>query len=164
MSTGLLHQNNKDWLRLFRSWHNQTLDTESHLDLLLNAGTNFLGLDVGIISHIDAGTYTVEHFVGGELTRGAQFKLGHTYCAITSKKRELVAINHMAISEFFRHPCYEAFKLECYIGTPIFMHGELYGTVNFSSTTPRENPFTFDEQIFVQLIGEAVNWSLHAPN
>jgi len=161
MPTHLLKQN-QAWLHLFQGFHEPSLDVDTQLEKLLQAGLSYLNLDIAIISHIQNGVYTVEHFVGGDLSQGAQFKLGNTYCAITSKKRELVAINHMAISEYFRHPCYEAFKLESYIGTPIFLNGQPYGTVNFSSATPHEEPFTFEEQIVVQLIGEAVNWSLQA--
>lgn len=161
MTTENLKQN-QAWLYLFAGWHKSELDTDAQLERLLQAGLNYLNLDIAIISHIEDGIYTVKHFAGGDLSRGAQFKLGHTYCAITSKKRELVAINHMAISEYFRHPCYEAFKLESYIGTPIFLDGQPYGTVNFSSVTPRQEPFTFEEQVVVQLIGEAVNWALRS--
>ncbi len=160
MSTAL-QQNNKDWSNLFKGWHRKSLDVDAHLAQLLEAAVNHLNLEVGIISHITGNAYTVEHFFGGGLSKGAEFQLGDTYCSITTKKQDLVAINHMGISEYFRHPCYEAFKLESYIGTPIFLNGELYGTVNFSSPTPRETPFTFEDKVFVQLVGESVNWSLH---
>ena len=157
-------QDNTTWLSLFNGWQNNPLDTAQQLDRILSAGLEFLGLDVAILSHVENKVYTVENFVGGGLTKGQQFSLGDTYCAITTKKQEIVAIHHMKMSEYFRHPCYEAFKLETYIGVPTILNGSLYGTVNFSSSTPREEPFTIEQQRFVQLIGESVNWALMARN
>lgn len=154
--------NNLAWSTLSRDWNSNDFNHDDHLDHLLHVGLNLLNLDVAIISKISGNTYTVEHFAGGELQQGQQFDLGHTYCSITTKQKQLVSINHMGISEHFRHPCYEIFKLESYIGVPIILNGQQFGTLNFSSVTPREKPFTEDEQIFVRLIGETVNWALMA--
>lgn len=154
--------NNIVWSPLAKDWTSSRFNYDDHLEHLLQVGLKLLNLDVAIISKIAGNTYTVDHFSGGELHRGQQFNLGHTYCSITTKQKQLVSINHMGISEHFRHPCYEVFKLESYIGVPTLLNGRPYGTLNFSSVAPREKPFTEEEQIFVRLMGETVNWALMA--
>jgi len=157
-------QDSAIWLSLFNGWQDKQFDADKQLDHLLSIGLEFLGLDVAILSHVDGKIYTVKNSVGGGLAKGQQFRLGDTYCSITAKKQGVVAIHHMKMSEHFRHPCYEAFRLETYIGVPTIRNGSLYGTINFSSSTPRAEPFTIEQQRFVQLIGECVNWALKAHN
>lgn len=151
---------NINLMQLFEDYQNPDFDFEAQLETLLTTAKDNLELDIAIISHIKAKTYVVEHCAGGGLERGAEFKLGHTYCSITVRNQDLVAIHHMAISEYFRHPCYEAFQLESYIGAPIYKSGQLYGTVNFSAGGQRAISFTEEEQAFVKHVSETVSWVL----
>ncbi len=43
-------------------------------------------------------------------------------------------IDDMGSSEYSGHPCYEAFQLEAYIGVPLLVDGQRFGTLNFSSS------------------------------
>jgi GAF domain-containing protein len=49
-------------------------------------------------------------------------------------------------------PAYEASGLSCYLGGPVHVDGELYGTLCFVSEAPRDQPFTDAEQTFVELL------------
>jgi len=151
---------NRFHLKLFEGWRNIPFDTDAQLQNLLAVGLDYLKLDIAIISRIHGKQYTIEHCVGEGLERGQQFDLGITYCSITTRQNQVLAIHNMAISEHFRHPCYEAFKLETYIGSPTRLNGNIYGTINFSSTESRDTSFTDEQRLFVQLMGEVVNWSL----
>ena len=57
----------------------------------------------------------------------------------------------MASSEIRNHPCYANFNLEAYIGAPVIVDGERYGTFNFSSPDPVP-PFTAQDIELVRLI------------
>jgi transposase-like protein len=46
----------------------------------------------------------------------------------------------------------EATGLRCYIGAPVVVDGETYGTLCFSGEQPREQPFDEDERRFVRLL------------
>ena len=88
----------------------------------LSIATEHLGLEIGIVSEIIDGVYTVVAHVapeGAPLHDGQQFDLGETYCAITLSADDLVTIDEMAKSEHSGHPCYAAFELESYIGIPL---------------------------------------------
>lgn len=54
------------------------------------------------------------------------------------------------------HPCYAAFSLESYIGIPIYVDEKLYGTLNFSSTIPKNEGFSASDYTLVRLMGDWV--------
>lgn len=145
---------------LFRVWQRNMAPSDDYFHRVLQTGLDWFGLDVGIVSHIQDKHYVVAHSCGGELTQGQNFELGDTYCAITLSQLATVGIHHMQISEHARHPCYQAFQLEAYIGTPIYLHGLPYGTVNFSSPNKRDEPFSRTHFNAIYSIGRAVEWGL----
>ncbi|MEP0545565.1 MAG: ATP-binding protein [Rhodothermales bacterium] len=136
-----------------------TLDEQIHEALGL--ATGLLDLDIGILSQVEDGIYTVSHVFAPEteLAPGQTFALGQTYCSLTLDRDGLVAVDHMGSSEYSGHPCYHAFGLEAYIGMPIQVGGRLYGTLNFSSPAARPRPFTDLDRNFLLLLGR---WLSHA--
>ncbi|NET60981.1 MAG: GAF domain-containing protein [Symploca sp. SIO2E6] len=54
------------------------------------------------------------------------------------------------------HPVYQNLKLESYIGTPIFVHGKVYGTLNFSSTQVKSSDFEPHEQEIIELMAQSI--------
>ena len=116
--------------------------------------TDLLGLDIGILSCIQDDCYTVVacHTPDGALSPGDEFPLGDTYCSITLAADDIVAIDHMAESEHHRHPCYQAFGLETYIGFPVHVDGKLFGTLNFSAATPNRHPYTDADGDLIRLL------------
>jgi PAS domain S-box-containing protein len=62
----------------------------------------------------------------------------------------------MAESPYARHPCYNLFKLETYIGTPILVDGQVFGTVNFSSPKPYHREFDDTDTEFIALLARWV--------
>ncbi|NJN92985.1 MAG: PAS domain S-box protein [Anaerolineales bacterium] len=138
------------------------LTVEQQFEELLTAGASLLGLNLGIISQIEDELYTVIHFhaPAGVLQKNQTFELGQTYCALTLKANHIVSINHMGTSHFRGHPCYKSFGLEAYIGVPLWVKGQRFGTLNFSSPTPKNTPFTQADEDFVQLMGQWVSAAL----
>ena len=64
------------------------------------------------------------------------YDLPGTYCAVVVADDTPHLFHHVAQSEIRTHPCYQAFQLESYLGTPLFVDGVRYGTLNFSSPDP----------------------------
>ena len=121
---------------------------------------DLLGLDVGLFSRVTPAADRYEVVACAvppdvEVGPGAVFPFGDTYCAITLGTGGVVAIDEMARSEHRRHPCYRAFGLEAYIGGPVVVDGETFGTLNFSSAEPRPGPFTESDRDLVRL---AARW------
>ena len=116
--------------------------------------TGLLGLDIGILSRIEGDTYTVVacHTPDGAIAPGDAFALGDTYCSITLAADDVVAIDHVAESDHRGHPCREAFGLETYIGFPVRVDGEVYGTLNFSAAEPTAQPYTDADADLIRLL------------
>ncbi|MBC8193300.1 MAG: PAS domain S-box protein, partial [FCB group bacterium] len=135
------------------------LSIEEQLEATLTAGLENLGMELGIISRIQEEEYKVLHVYpeSAGLSQGQIFDLGDTYCSIALMAKDIVAIDEMKSSEFSSHPCYAAFNLESYIGVPITVNDEAYGTLNFSRSTPRDIPFTESDHDFVRLMGQWVS-------
>ncbi len=130
------------------------------LDNALELTTQLLEMEIGIISSIskESDTYSIRNFFPEDsgLSVGQTFDLGNTYCSITLESDDVIAINHMKESAYERHPCYNAFSLEAYIGIPIVIDGELYGTINFSSPNPKEGGFVPSDFTLMKLLSEWV--------
>jgi len=150
-------------MRLLYAVTSQTGRTfDEQLQEALKLTATLLGLDVGILSRIAGETYTVEvcYAPGTNLAAGQQFDLGQTYCSITLAENDVIAIDHMKESAHRRHPCYTAFKLEAYIAIPVEVHGERYGTINFSSARPKDPPFSEADRDTLQLLRQWVSATL----
>lgn len=134
----------------------KSFDLNEHLYQALKLTTKLLGMEVGILSSTNGDVYTVKHHysVDDNLENGQTFDLGDTYCSITLDSNKVVAINNMQKSPHKRHPCYEVFKLESYIGVPIYIDGSLYGTLNFSSSQPKRNKFIEADKTLIKLLAE----------
>ncbi len=111
---------------------------------LLHLGCERFGLEIGILSQIDGNRYRVVHQVCPEdvpLEDDVEFDLPKTYCSVTVRSKKPTGYEHVAESELAAHPAYAEFKLESYIGIPIIIGGDVYGTLNFSSPVPRARKF-----------------------
>ena len=123
---------------------------------LLTLGLETFQLDIGIISHINHGVYIVKYIVGPEGCPdvGTKFNFDDTYCTQTFLSDFPRGFHHVAKSEIATHPCYQTFKLEAYIGAPIWVSNSRYGTLNFSSPAPRQDPFSEHELTLIQLFAQ----------
>jgi len=157
MSQSSAQQIEKRWQLLTDITTQREINSSKRITYALKRTLELLKLDIGILSSIEGKTYTVVEFIApeGALHRGQTFDLGNTYCSITLQANHVISINHMKESEHNRHPCYTAFQLETYIGTPVFVQGRRYGTLNFSSPTPHNTPFGEEDR---QLLDMLATW------
>ena len=128
---------------------------------LLKLGCEYLNMRCGIASYVEGNRYTVLHVYTSsdeyKIQAGDVFDLGITYCKFTLQQRQPVGFAHAAKIEVSKHPSYEALKLEAYLGTPLFLNGKPFGTLNFTSIEPRQEDFTYSEKYFVQLMAEWIS-------
>ncbi|MBD1548380.1 PAS domain S-box protein [Roseibium aggregatum] len=150
-------QTERTLAKLYSITSTRELTTDQKINQILKLGCEHFGLPFGIISRIIEDRYSVIYAESpnGEIEVGASFDLGETYCAHTLKADKPVAIAHTKTSALAHHPCYEKFRLEAYIGAPLLVDGERYGTINFTASEPRERPFSQTEQ---ELIRQFADW------
>jgi GAF domain-containing protein len=129
------------------------MNLRDQLKLELEKGRQFFDLEVGIISKICNERYEV--FAG--LTQlpffkeGDVFKLAETYCSEVVRTQRTIYYNQVGlIGEMRFHPVYRSLHLESYIGTPIKVDGQLWGTLNFSSIQAKEIKFSDKEIAYIE--------------
>ncbi|KMQ76721.1 GAF domain-containing protein [Marinobacter subterrani] len=140
-----------------------SLDTDGDADQratrALEIACDYLGLETGVVSRITGTAYTVHwHFtrLPGTLANGNTLPLERTYCSLMVQSGQVLAIDNMGQSPYSSHPCYQAFGLESYLAAPVWIDGEIFGTINFSARNPRSRPFTATEKMFVTLLARWV--------
>lgn len=143
--------------QIFDLFTELSADQSYHFDKVLKRATELVEMDIGIISEINKKEYLVQEvYCTGEdvIEKGQSFSLKDTYCSLTFASNNIVDLNHIGASKHCSHPCYQNTKLEAYIGVPIEVSGKKYGTLNFSSPSPRKNHFNQFDRDFVLYLGQ----------
>ncbi|MGB0766095.1 MAG: GAF domain-containing sensor histidine kinase [Phycisphaeraceae bacterium] len=131
----------------------RTLDET--LDQILALGCRRLGLDIGVISRIKGTSYDVRSLCamsGTPLRVGQTLALGQTFCEKTLEADDTFYVSHAAHTPLAGHPCYRAFAYESYIGTPVRVKGEVWGTLSFASRDTLGRGFDPQDRDFVELL------------
>ena len=66
------------------------------------------------------------------------------------------------VEQMQTHPLYLKFDLKSFIGTPIFVNGSFYGTLNFSSVPPRGTDFASYQREVIELMARDIGQSITA--
>ncbi|RAH37881.1 diguanylate cyclase [Halomonas sp. SL1] len=126
---------------------------------LLEDALSYLSLDIGLVSRIEGERYTVWWAASreAEIAPGATFALGDTYCRLMLDEADVFHTTRASEdSRVNGHPCYRQFGLESYIGIPLRVEDQVWGTLNFSSPRPRPKAFSEIEEELLRLIANAV--------
>ncbi len=129
----------------------------------ISIGCDIFELSTGIVSQFEEGIYKVVAVQSSmeEVYVGFETPYQYTYCAEVIEKQQTVAyFNVDNIPEIQNHPVYLNFKLETFIGTPVFVNGILYGTLNFSSVSPRGADFEPYEHEIIELMARDIGQSI----
>ncbi|MGR3760869.1 GAF domain-containing protein [Roseobacteraceae bacterium NS-SX3] len=134
-----------------------SLQGASRIRALLEAGNRCFGTGLGLVSRVEGPVYRVVAAVTDEpvLEPGAEFSLDETYCVHTLKADGALAFHCAGTSEIAGHPCYTMFRLETYIGAPLAVNGQCWGTVNCTAVEPRD-PFEHRELELMERIADEV--------
>ena len=135
---------------------------DEQIPALLELGREHLDLDFGIVSHIEEPTYTVAHSLTPDDTIGSgdEFELSDTYCSLVYEADDPVSFHNPDDGGVKNHPAYQKQGVRSYIGAPIHVAGERYGTLNFSDPTTRQEPITEGEESFVRILAEWIGAAL----
>lgn len=162
---------------LYEVTASRKLNFDECLQQLLGMGRRQFGFEIGVLSHVESindseqapssaqqdglvpqkGRYEIiaTQLPNNINPKGAIFDLRQTYCYETLKAKHPLCITSAGTSEWRNHSCYEVFKLEAYIGTPVIVGGQIYGTLSFSSFTSRQKPFS---AIDIELLRLMAQW------
>lgn len=135
------------------------VDPDEQLRRALSLGARYLGLSSGVISQISGDDYKVhiQFSAQGQRDIPAATPLAKTYCSLTMSRGDVVAEDDIPASEYRQHPAYLLTQIESYIGVPLWIKGEIYGTLCFSSRKTRHHPYDSLDQDFVRLLARWIS-------
>jgi len=135
--------------------------TEDTMQRMLELGCKMLEMEIGKVCEINHEENTnsflsVWAYEGLDVKAGTVMPLDKTFCSITTTLSEPLALHHVARSEYSKRFSH----LSAYVATIIYVRGEPFGTVNFSSNHPRNAVFTDFDKDLVNLMGAWVSVAL----
>jgi len=135
---------------------------EDKLERVLDVGRHRLGVELGFLTRIEDGVQEIEAAAGDHplISPGESCPLSEAYCEKTVERDELLSVHDAPAAGWEGTPAYETFELGSYIGSKVLVRNELYGTLCFADSSPRERSFTEAERTFVELLTQWVGHEL----
>jgi signal transduction histidine kinase len=138
-------------------------DPSDRLQRILRLGADWFGVEQGLLARVDpAGTtYTIDEVSAPrpDLTRGLTGNLLSTYCRMVVAEQETLALEHNPEQG---ESAYRSALLATFIGAPVQVNGEPYGTVCFVDLVPEASSFDDEDQAFLDRVAEAAETVLEA--
>lgn len=162
------HRSDRDTIRqrLYKLFDDTEATLETKRQRALELGCKYLGVTNGHIQRRnDDGTDDVvasagensELFPEGEVLNRAK-----TYCRRTVESHSPLALSNVPQQGWAEDPAYKEHDVDCYLGTTLFVEGQIYGTVCFTAETSQESDFTAEEKAFVELIARLLGRAIEA--
>lgn len=143
--------------------HRLNMASFDHFDALcedyLKTGCEMLNFTGGLVTRVEGDRCWVQaaHSDVPALRAGCQHDLQDIYCCAVIRHQKTVNSNHVGQDPVLRAlPLYQELKLEAYIGTPIFVEGELYGSFCFFSESPRSQHWEQHEREIIELMAQSI--------
>jgi PAS domain S-box-containing protein len=136
------------------------VDPDAQLKRALSLGARYLGLSTGVISAIKEDSYRVRVAFCSQSQRDLvplSNRLMDNYCSLTVAARDVVAEDDIPTSDQRQHPAYRLTQVESYIGAPLWMNGEVCGTLAFSSRKTRHHQYDALDKDFVRLLARWIS-------
>jgi PAS domain S-box-containing protein len=132
------------------------------LHQMLRIATWALNMEHGVFHKIKKDhAYVIDAYSVNDLFKSEEKNpLKDSYASVSYQLDKLLAIPHMSQSAFCALPCYNNYKLEAYIGVPVWVRGERYGTLDFMASSPLSENFQQADKDFVQLLGQWISSAL----
>ena len=135
---------------------------------ILILGIKRTSLEIGIISRVDGDLYrvvvsAVNDYVtkpgdNYSISSGREFELVETYCSDVIRENKTTYYEDVEnFTAMMKHPCYLSHQLRAYIGTPIILNGEVFGTLNYSSLNPLKGGYSGGDIDYIESQAEAVS-------
>lgn len=135
------------------------VDPDEQLRRALSLGARYLGVNSGVISQIKGDEYRIHmQFAAQDLLDAASVNLlAKTYCSLTVAQRDVVAEDDIPASDYRQHPAYQHTQIESYIGAPLWVGGQIFGTLCFHARKSRHHQYDSLDKDFVRLLARWVS-------
>jgi len=150
---------------LYNATQLQDLSYNESILSVLSLGCEFFDMNIGRVCEIDEknNTNTIRYIIAPEgygVKPGTVSILDDTFCKIPFTTENTIDISNVETSEWNNQTCHQYSHLEAYLATVIWVNGKKFGTINFSSQTPRKNNFTDSDIDFIKIMAQWVGISM----
>ncbi|MGC9502115.1 response regulator [Baaleninema sp.] len=141
---------------IYKVTSSRQLDFEERLQGLLELGRQRFGMEIGILSRIEDDRFEVVVAQSPEnaIAPGDVMDLEETYCYRTIEAQDPLYFEFLLMYGTNVPPKYGPFRIQAYIGTPLVVAGEVYGTLSFSSRIPLRDPFKPVDREILKLMAQ----------
>jgi signal transduction histidine kinase len=149
--------------RMYRITSDHDRSLRNKIGDLLSFGRTYLDVQAGFLTEVSDGAQLIVEASGDHelLQPGKSCPLSKAYCRKTIEQEDALTVQHAALEGWENDAAYEEFGLESYIGAKVIVEGDVYGTFCFADEEPRRDPFTDQEEVFVELMAEWVSYELY---
>ena len=131
---------------------------------LLELGRTELDTDFGSLSRIEGDDYILEIVAADDdlVESGDVVPLSATNCEVAAGEERTLVLGDIArdAPDLTDRAGYTDWGFSCYVGAPVFVDGEVYGTFCFYDTDPRDGQFSEWEVTLVDLMSRWVSYGL----
>ena len=143
--------------------------SELKIQNLLRMGCQCFGMQHGILARVEGQRYiilAVYSEAGVDLQPGTVLELGQTCCAQTLQSSVPTSFERLEDSEWAAANLSGslAVDVQAYLGTPLVVEGQVYGTLNFCSSLPHQRPFSPAEKDLLSLMAQWIGTELESQN
>ncbi len=142
---------------------NPSLSFHEQVQRLLEIGCDVMGVSYGTLSRVADDDYVFEvvHAPDDSITEGDVVSLSATNCERTVSSAETVVLSDVATaaSDLTDRAGYQDWGISCYLGAPVTVGDEVYGTFCFYDEQPRDG-FSEWEVTLVDLLAQWVSYEL----
>ena len=154
---------------LYQITSGQDLDFQTRLQQILELGCSKFGLEYGVLSHVTFDSsllseldeenndlYQIIAVVAPDqsIQVGHIYNLEDTFCQITIQAQQPLYFESVKFSSLPFCPANKIFPIEAYMGTPVIVEGEVYGTLCFWSTQALSDPFHAVDRDLLKLMAQ----------
>lgn len=151
---------------LYKVTSTRKLSFEKRLSGLLAMGRRRFGMEYGILSRIEGERYQIiaaqspDKSPLNTFTEGEVFNLQDTFCRETVRQGKPLYFESVMVSPFSPHPENSPFQQDAYIGTPVIVSGQIFGTLSFFSPNPLNRPFRAVDKELLKLMAQWIGREL----
>ncbi|MFB6227787.1 MAG: GAF domain-containing sensor histidine kinase [Halobacteriales archaeon] len=146
---------------LYRLISDREATLNEKIDRAIEIGRDRLNVENGVVTYTGDGEYEIldTNITTGKYTPGSVTDLETTWCRHVVEDREPLAFGDASRTAYEDDIAMEETGLHCYIGVPLIIDGETYGTLCYSSEAP-QSEFTEEERQFVRLLAEWISYEI----
>ena len=154
--------------RVFRELYDVTADAdrsfEEQVEALMDVGRDVLDTEYATLSRVEGETYVFESVQSPDrdVDPGDTAPLSATNCerAVATERTLVLADVATDAPDLAERAGNAEWGISCYLGAPVVVDGEVYGTFCFYDEEPRPEPFSEWEVTLVDLMAQWISYEL----